>query len=619
MTTNGIVQILIYVVALLLVTKPMGAYMARVFEGERTLLSPVFGPVERLFYKLFGVDEKQDMKWTTYTLAMLMFSVVGMLFTYVLLRIQGSLPFNPQHFAGKDMTPDLAFNTAASFTTNTNWQSYVPETTVSYFSNMVSLAVHNWMSAATGIAIAVALIRGFARRNAEGIGNFWVDMTRATFYVLLPICFFYALFLVQQGVPQNFSAYTAATTLEGAKQNIAQGPVASQEAIKMLGTNGGGFFNANSAHPFENPTPLCNFIQMLSIFLIPAGLTYTFGKMVGNTRQGWALFGAMSTLFLIGATVCYTSEMKGVPRTAAADINLAITASDTQPGGNMEGKETRFGIIASTLFATITTDASCGAVNSMHDSYTPIGGLVPLFNIMTGEVIFGGDGSGLYGMLMYAVLSVFIAGLMVGRTPEYLGKKIEQYEVKMAMLAMLVLAADILCFTAISANLNLPPLKSSETFTDKQATAEAGMVWSAKLNHVNNSSPSNYYGATYNNVNNSGAHGFSEILYTYTSATGNNGSAFAGITANTPYYNYTIGIAMLVGRFLMIIPLMAIAGSLAKKKTIPENAGTFPTDTPVFAILLIGIIVVVGALTFFPAIALGPIVEHLQMLQKSLF
>jgi K+-transporting ATPase ATPase A chain len=620
MTTNGIVQILIYVVALLLVTKPMGAYMARVFEGERTLLTPVFGPIERLFYKLFGVDDKQDMKWTTYTLAMLMFSVVGIVFTYVLLRLQGILPFNPQHFAAKDMPADLAFNTSASFATNTNWQSYVPETTVSYFSNMVSLAVHNWMSAATGIAIAVALIRGFARRNAEGVGNFWVDMTRATLYVLMPICFFYALFLVQQGVPQNFSAYTAAKTLDGgAVQNIAQGPVASQEAIKMLGTNGGGFFNANSAHPFENPTPLSNFIQMLSIFLIPAGLTYTFGKMVGNTKQGWALFGAMTAMFVTGVLVCYTSEMKGVPRTAAADINLAIPASDTQSGGNMEGKETRYGIAASTLFATITTDASCGAVNSMHDSYTPLGGLVPLFNIMTGEVIFGGVGAGLYGMLMYAVLSVFIAGLMVGRTPEYLGKKIEQYEVKMAMLAMLVLAADILCFTAISANLNLPPLKASETFTDKQAKDEAGMVWTAKFNHVNNSSPSNYYGATYNNVNNNGAHGFSEILYTYTSATGNNGSAFAGITANTPYYNFTIGIAMLVGRFLMIIPLMAIAGSLAKKKTVPESAGTFRTDTPVFSILLVGIVIIVGALTFFPAIALGPIVEHLQMLQKSLF
>jgi len=619
MTTNGFVQILLYVVALLLVTKPMGAYMARVFEGERTLLTPVLGPVERLFYTLFGVDEKQDMKWTTYTFAMLMFSIVGMLFTYALLRLQGWLPFNPQHFAGKEMTPDLGFNTAISFTTNTNWQSYVPETTLSYFSNMVSLAVHNWMSAASGIAIAVALIRGFARKNAAGVGNFWVDMTRATLYVLIPICFFYALFLIQQGVPQNFNAYTAAKTLEGSTQNIAQGPVASQEAIKMLGTNGGGFFNANSAHPFENPTPLSNFIQMLSIFLIPAGLTYTFGKMVGNTKQGWALFGAMFALFVTGAIVCYSAEMKGVPRTAAADINLVIAASDTQSGGNMEGKETRYGIVNSALFATITTDASCGAVNSMHDSYTPLGGLVPLFNIMTGEVIFGGVGAGLYGMLMYAVLAVFIAGLMVGRTPEYLGKKIEQYEVKMAMLAMLVLAADILCFTAISANLNLPPLKASETFTDKQAKDEAGMVWTAKLNHVNNSSPSNYYGATYNNVNNSGAHGFSEILYAYTSAAGNNGSAFAGITANTPYYNVTLGIAMQIGRFLMIIPLMAIAGSLAKKKTVPATAGTFPTDTPVFTVLLIGVILIVGALTFFPAIALGPIVEYLQMLQKSLF
>ncbi len=619
MTPNGIVQISLYLIALLLVTKPMGAYMTRVFEGERTLLTPVLGPIERLCYKLFGVDEKQDMKWTTYTLAMLMFSVVGMLFTYALLRMQGYLPFNPQHFGPKEMTADLTFNTAASFTTNTNWQSYVPETTLSYFSNMVSLAVHNWMSAAVGIALAVALIRGFARRNAEGIGNFWADMTRATLYVLLPICCFYALFLVQQGVPQNFSPYTAAKTLEGATQNIAQGPVASQEAIKMLGTNGGGFFNANSSHPFENPTPLSNFIQMLSIFLIPAGLTYTFGKMVGNTRQGWALFAAMGMLFLTGAIVCYTSELKGVPRTAQADINLALTATDTQPGGNMEGKETRFGIVNSALFATITTDASCGAVNSMHDSYTPLGGLVPLFNIMTGEVIFGGVGAGLYGMLMYAVLAVFIAGLMVGRTPEYLGKKIEQFEVKMAMLAVLVLAASILCFTALSANLTLPPGKDSQTFTDKQAKEEAALTASAQWNHVNNSSPSNYYGATYNNVNNSGAHGFSEILYAYTSATGNNGSAFAGITANTPYYNITLGIAMLIGRFLMIIPLMAIAGSLAKKKYIPASAGTFPTDSPTFTVLLVGVILIVGALTFFPALALGPIVEHLQMLQKSLF
>jgi K+-transporting ATPase ATPase A chain len=619
MTSNGIVQILIFVGALLLVTRPMGAYMARVFEGERTPLTPLLGPIERLFYKLLGVDAKQEMKWTTYTLAMLMFSLVGMLVTYALLRLQGHLPFNPQHFATKEMAPNLALNTAASFATNTNWQSYVPETTLSYFSNMVSLAVHNWMSAATGIAIAVALIRGFARRNAEGIGNFWADMTRATLYILLPLCFFYALFLVQQGVPQNFNAYTTARTLEGVTQNIAQGPVASQEAIKMLGTNGGGFFNANSAHPFENPTPLCNFIQMLSIFLIPAGLTYTFGKMVGNTRQGWTLFGAMGTLFLAGALLCTSAELKGVPRAAAPDINLALTATDTQPGGNMEGKETRFGIVNSALFATITTDASCGAVNAMHDSFTPLGGLVPLFNIMTGEVIFGGVGAGLYGMLMYAVLAVFIAGLMVGRTPEYLGKKIEQYEVKMAMLAILILAGSILCFTALAANLNLPPLKASETFTDKQAKEEAGMVWAGQLNHVNNSSPSNYYGATYNNVNNSGAHGFSEILYAYTSATGNNGSAFAGVTANTPYYNVTLGVAMLIGRFLMIIPLMAIAGSLAKKKAVPATAGTFPTDSPTFTILLIAVIIIVGALTFFPALALGPIVEHLQMLQKSLF
>ncbi len=614
MTPNGILQILLFFGVLLLATKPLGVYMARVFGGERTLLSPILAPIERLFYKLFGVDEKQDMKWTTYAFAMLMFSVVGLGLTYVLLRLQGILPFNPQGFSGKDMTPDLAFNTAASFTSNTNWQSYVPETTVSYFSNMVALAIHNWMSAACGIAVAIALVRAFARRTAEGIGNFWVDTTRATLYVLLPICLVYALILVQQGVPQNFSPYTAAKSIEGAEQKIAQGPVASQEAIKMLGTNGGGFFNANSAHPFENPTPLSNFLQMVSIFLIPAALTATFGKMVGNAKQGWALFAAMSVLFFAGVGVCYWSEARGNPN--VSKLGVMTAATETQSGGNMEGKETRFGIANSALFATVTTDASCGAVNAMHDSFTPIGGLVPLFNIMTGEVIFGGVGAGLYGMLMYAVIAVFIAGLMVGRTPEYLGKKIEQYEVKMAMLATLVLAASILGFSAISSNANIAPGKDSQTFTDKQTGDEEKLLKDnprAAWNHVNNSSPSNYYGATYNNVNNSGPHGFSEILYAYTSATGNNGSAFAGITANTPWYNTTLGIAMLVGRFLMIIPLLAIAGSVAKKKLVPASAGTFPTDSGTFVVLLVGTIVIVGALTFLPALALGPVVEHLQM------
>ncbi len=557
------------------------------------------------------------MKWTTYAVAILLFSVVSLLLTYVLLRLQGSLPFNPQHFSGKDMTPDLAFNAAASFTTNTNWQSYVPETTVSYFSNMVALAIHNWMSAATGIAIAIALIRGFARRSASGIGNFWVDVTRCTLYILLPLCVVYALILIQQGVPQNFSEYTKVTTLEAAAQSIAQGPVASQEAIKMLGTNGGGFFNANSAHPYENPTPLTNMLQMLSIFLIPAGLTYTFGKMVGNTRQGWALFAAMSAMFLIGVFTCYHYEGAGNPQ--VTHLNIMSDASSAQTGGNMEGKETRFGIASSALFATVTTDASCGAVNCMHDSFTPMGGLVPLANIMTGEVVFGGVGAGLYGMLMYAVIAVFIAGLMVGRTPEYLGKKIEQFEVKMAMLAVLVLAADILCFTALSANLNLPPGASSLTASDAKSKMDAQKLPpSAGWNHVNNSSPDQWEGATYNNTNNGGAHGFSEILYAYTSATGNNGSAFAGITANTPYYNVTIGLAMLIGRFLMIIPLLAIAGSLAAKKLVPASAGTFPTDSATFVMLLVGVVIIVGALTFFPAIALGPLVEHLQMLGGKL-
>jgi K+-transporting ATPase ATPase A chain len=574
--------------------------------------SPVLGPVERLCYRLFGVREDEDMPWTVYTFAMLMFSLVGLLLTYALLRLQGYLPFNPRHFSGSDMTTDLSFNTAASFTTNTNWQSYVPETTVSYFSNMVALAIHNWMSAATGIAISIALVRGFARRSAKGIGNFWVDVTRTTLYILLPICLVYALILVQQGVPQNFHDYVSAATLEGQTQIIPGGAVASQECIKMLGTNGGGIFNANSAHPFENPTPFTNLLEIFSIFLIGAGLTYTFGKMVGNTRQGWAVFAAMFVLFFIGVFVCYGYEAAGNPMVRALGV----------PGGSMEGKEVRFGIANSALFATVTTDASCGAVNSMHDSFTPIGGLVPMANIMTGEIIVGGVGAGLYGMLMYAVLTVFIAGLMVGRTPEYLGKKIESYEVKMAMLAVLILAADILFFSATAANLDLPPGATSVTFTDKQRADEEKLLQQSPLaawNRVNNSSPSNFLGATYNNINNNGPHGLSEMLYAYTSTTGNNGSAFAGITANTPFYNVTQGFSMLIGRFLMIIPLLAIAGSLAAKKYVPASAGTFPTDGGTFVWILTGVVIIVGALTFFPAVALGPIAEHLQMYGGKLY
>jgi len=510
----------------------------------------------------------------------------------------------------------LAANTAASFATNTNWQAYTPETTVSYFSNMMSLAIHNWMSAATGIAIAIAVIRGFSRRSSKGIGNFWVDTVRATLYVLLPLSFIGGIIFIAGGVPQNFLPYQIVTTLEGAKQTIAMGgPVASQEIIKMLGTNGGGIFNANSAHPFENPTNFINLLQIIAIFCIPAGLTYTFGKMVGNSRQGWALFGAMATMFLVGACVCNAAEQGGNPFVAKLGVMTAQTA--TQPGGNMEGKETRFGIGASTLFATITTDASCGAVNGMHDSFTPIGGMVPLFNILTGEVIFGGVGAGLYGMLMFAVIAVFIAGLMVGRTPEYIGKKIEKFEVQMAMLATLILAASILGFTALSVNTTYPPGATPQTFDDKHAADEAKLPPLAGWNHQNGSSPSNYLGATTNNTNNGGAHGFSEIFYMYASSTGNNGSGFAGITANTPHYNFTGMFAMLIGRFLMIIPLLGIAGSLAAKKRVPESTGTFSTDSGTFVALLIGVVLLINVLTFFPALALGPIVEHYKMVQMK--
>ena len=592
MTSNGIFQIALFCAVLLLTVKPLGAYMARVFAGERTIFSPIIAPLENGLYKLFGVSKDEEQTWVQYAISLLAFSVVGMLLTYVLLRLQGALPLNPQGFGAKQMPADLAFNTSASFTTNTNWQSYAPDYTLSYFSNMVALAPHNWTSAAAGLAVAIALVRGIARRNASGIGNFWVDMTRSVLYVLAPICLVYALVLIAQGVPQNFSAYTQVTTLEGAKQTLAQGPVASQEAIKMLGTNGGGFFNANSAHPYENPTPFTNFLQMLSIFLIPAALTYTFGKMVGNTKQGWALLGAMFALFIVGTGVCYNAEAMGNPQVHALGV----------PGGNMEGKETRFGIANSALFAVVTTDASCGAVNAMHDSFTPIGGLVPLLNILSGECIFGGVGAGLYGMLMFAILAVFIAGLMVGRTPEYIGKKIEGYEVKMAMLAVLVLAASILGFAALGANGNFP----------KEATSSLAAV-NQFPGTAYGSASDTFYGETYNNVNNSGPHGLSEILYAFTSATGNNGSAFAGITANTPFYNVTLGIAMLVGRFMMIIPLLAIAGSLAKKKYTPATSGTFPTDSGTFVAVLCGTIVIVGALTYFPVLALGPVVEHFLM------
>jgi len=603
MTAIGWVQITLYCLILLALTKPMGLYMARVFEGERTWLDPVLGPVERVLYRLFGVDPQEEMRWTTYAFAVLIFSLVTMLLTYVLLRLQGVLPLNPMHFNtahapsyGTPMTPDLAFNTAASFTTNTNWQAYSGENTMSYLSQMLALAFHNWMSAAVGIAVAVALIRGFARRSASGIGNFWFDLVRCTLWVLLPLCLIYALFLVQQGVIQNLAPYTNATTLEGATQTIAQGPVASQEAIKMLGTNGGGLFNANSAHPFENPTPLTNFIQMLSIFLIPAGLCYVFGKMVRDTRQGWALWAAMFTVFIAGVFICYHFEAQGNPIIASQGVQAA-TATLGDSGGNMEGKEVRFGLASSALFATITTDASCGAVNGMHDSFTPLGGLVPLVNIQLGEIIFGGVGSGLYGMLIYAILTVFIAGLMVGRTPEYLGKKIEQKEVKMAMLFVLAGATSILCFTALVSVLKLP---------DK-----------SPLNQV--AAGTQFEGATYNNINNSGPHGFSELLYTFSSATGNNGSAFAGITANPPIYNVTIGLATLIGRFLMMLPALAIAGSLAGKKYVPESAGTFPTHGGLFVGLLVGVVLIVGALTFFPALSLGPIAEQVLMHGGKLF
>ena len=565
MTASGWLQILVYAVCILAITKPVGLYLMRVYDGSLRWLAPV----ERMIYRLCGVDPEDDQHWTRYAAGLLLFSAASMLATYVALRLQGSLPLNPFHRAA--VADRQAFETAASFTTNTNWQSYAGETTMSYLSQMMQLAFHNFASAAVGVAAAVALARGIARRSGGRIGNFWADLIRGTLYVFLPLSFVLALLFVQQGVIQNFAPYVTAHTLEGARQVLALGPVASQEAIKQLGTNGGGFFNANAAHPFENPTPWTNFLSMTAIFLIPAGLTYTFGRMVKNQRHGWALWSAMFVLFAGGVSTAYWAEARGNPIHAARGVDVA--ASATNPGGNMEGKEVRFGIANSALYATVTTDASCGAVNSMHDSFTPLGGLVPLVNIQLGELIFGGVGSGLYGMIVMAVLTVFIAGLMVGRTPEYLGKKIQSREVRMAMLYVLIFPAVTLLFTAVSAVL-----------------------------------PQGLAG-----LNNAGPHGLSEILYAFTSVTGNNGSAFAGLTGTTYYYNTLLGLGTLFGRFAMMVPMLALAGFLSERKTAPESAGTFPVTTPLFVILLIGVILIVGALTFFPALALGPLVEHLLM------
>jgi potassium-transporting ATPase potassium-binding subunit len=575
MTLNGWIQIALFSAIIIVLTKPLGGYMTRVFSGERTFLSPLLRPVERVLYSLSGVEEKDDQHWLVYAVAMLAFSMTGFLSLYALQRVQAILPFNPQDLPA--VGEHLAFNTSVSFVTNTNWQSYVPEATMSYLVQMAGLTVHNFVSAATGVALAVALIRGFARRSAQGVGNFWVDMTRCTLYVLLPIAIVVGLFFIWQGMPQNLNAYTSVTTLEGARQVIAQGPVASQEVIKMLGTNGGGFFNTNSAHPFENPNALTNLIQMILIFSIGAALTNVFGRLVGNQRQGWAIFTVMGLLFLAGVTTAYWAEAPGNPAIAVLHVDQAPSA--LQAGGNMEGKEVRFGIASSALFTTVTTDASCGAVNNMHESLMPLGGLVPLVNMMLGEIIFGGVGSGLYGMLLFAILAVFVAGLMVGRTPEYLGKKLESKEVKMAMLAILVLPLSMLGFTALATVL------------------PAGLA----------------------GPENAGPHGFSAILYAFVSATANNGSAFAGISANTMFYNSTLGLAMFIGRFLMIVPMLAIAGSLAAKKIVPPSAGTFPTDGGLFVGLLIGVIVIIGGLTFFPALALGPIVEHLAMMVGTLY
>ncbi|APG88621.1 potassium-transporting ATPase subunit A (plasmid) [Sinorhizobium americanum CCGM7] len=567
MTINGWIQILVFCGVVALLVKPLGGYMTRVFGGERTLLSWIFAPVERGLYALAGTSEREEQHWTTYAAALLFFNLAGFLLLYLLQRFQGALPFNPAGMTA--VPPELAFNTAASFMTNTNWQNYGGESTMSYVVQMAGLTVQNFVSAATGIAIAIALIRGFSRASVKSIGNFWVDLTRATLYILLPLCVVLTLVYVYLGVPQTLGAYVEATTLEGAQQTIALGPVASQIAIKMLGTNGGGFFNANAAHPFENPDAISNLIQMVSIFAIGAALTNVFGRMVGNARQGWAIFATMAVLFLAGVVVCYWAEAAGNPLVHALGLE----------GGNMEGKEVRFGISLSALFAVITTAASCGAVNAMHDSFTALGGLIPLINMELGEIIVGGVGAGFYGILLFVVLAIFVAGLMVGRTPEYLGKKIEAKEVKMAVLAILCLPLAMLVLTAIA--VVLPDAVAS--------------------------------------IANSGPHGFSEILYAYTSAAANNGSAFGGLTGNTAWYNITLGIAMLMGRFLVIIPALAIAGSLVAKKTVPASAGTFPTDGALFVGLLSGVILIVGGLTFFPALAVGPIVEHLAMLLGQTF
>jgi potassium-transporting ATPase potassium-binding subunit len=591
MTVNGWLQIIVYLAVILAITKPVGVFMAHVFSRERTFLDPVLRPIERLVYRVTFVDEEHEMRWTEYAFAMLLYSGVSMLVLYLIERTQHLLPWNPQKFAA--VAPDLAFNTAASFTTNTNWQNYSGEATMSYLTQMVGLAYHNFASAAVGIALAIAFIRGISRREKETIGNFWVDLTRTTLWVLLPACIVYALLLVSQGVVQNLKPYDTVKLVEPQQvqrvtdgkpvvgqdgkpvmdtvtdQVIAQGPVASQEAIKMLGTNGGGFFNANSAHPFENPTPLSNYLQMISIFVIPAGLTYTLGRMTGSQRHGWAVWAAMAILFVAGVTTAYWAEARGNPLLKGVDQHASLV----QSGGNMEGKEVRFGIADSALFATITTDASCGAINGWHDSFTPLGGMVPLANIMLSETVFGGVGAGLYGILIYVVLSVFIAGLMVGRTPEYLGKKIEAYDVKMAMLVTLVFPLVILVLAGISS------VKGFGT----------------------------------SSISNAGPHGLTQILYAFTSMAGNNGSAFGGLNGNTPWYNIAGGATMLIGRFFMILPMLAIAGNLAKKKYVPPSLGTFPVTTPLFSILLVGVIVIVGALTFFPALSLGPILEHLMM------
>ncbi|MER8748936.1 potassium-transporting ATPase subunit KdpA [Mesorhizobium sp. M1050] len=567
MTLNGWIQILVYCGIIILLVKPLGGYMHRVFKGDRTLLSPLFGPLERGLYRVCGTSEREEQHWTTYAAALLLFNLAGFLVLYVLQRLQGSLPYNPAGMTAVE--PGLAFNTAASFMTNTNWQNYGGESTMSYLVQMAGLTVQNFFSAATGIAIAIALIRGFARASGKSIGNFWVDMTRSTLYLLLPFSIVLTLVFVWLGMPQTLGAYVNATTLEGAQQTIAVGPVASQVAIKMLGTNGGGFFNANAAHPFENPDAISNLIQMVSIFAIGAALTNVFGRMIGNQRQGWAILSAMGVMFIAGVIICYWAEAAGNPLVHALGID----------GGNMEGKETRFGVALSALFAVITTAASCGAVNAMHGSFTALGGMIPIINMQLGEVIVGGVGAGLYGILMYIVIAVFVAGLMVGRTPEYLGKKVEAKEVKMAMLAILCLPLAMLIFTAIAVVL---------------PTGVASM-------------------------GNAGPHGFSEVLYAYTSAAANNGSAFGGLSGNTPWYNITIGIGMLMGRFLVIIPALAIAGSLVAKKTVPASAGTFPTDGPLFVGLLVGVILIVGGLTFFPALAVGPIIEHLAMIHGQTF